>query len=168
MRRPPRRREERLIDRALIARAYLWLGPMEAGAAMAAFFFVLLGGGWQYGQALDKSAALYLQSTAACLAAIVVAQIANVFLCRDPRRPAWRDGPFGNPLILEGVAVEVALVLAIVYTPPGNLVFGTAAFDGAAWLLMIALAIVMLCVEEARKLLVRRGGGSFQRSGARI
>ncbi|MEW6324562.1 MAG: cation-transporting P-type ATPase, partial [Nitrospirota bacterium] len=46
MRRPPRARDERLWSWPLIARAYLFLGLMEAAAAMAAFFFVLRGGGW--------------------------------------------------------------------------------------------------------------------------
>ena len=40
MKKPPRPRAERLLNPALLARAYLFLGPMQAGV-MAAFFFVL-------------------------------------------------------------------------------------------------------------------------------
>jgi calcium-translocating P-type ATPase len=156
MQRPPRRRGERLLDRALIARAYLWLGPMEATAAMAAFFFVLAGAGWEYGQALDKRAPLYLQATAACLAAIVVTQIANILACRHPLQPLWHASLFDNRLIAWGVAVEVGLILAIVYTPLGNLVFGTAPLGLEAWLFMTPFALAMLALEEARKLAVRR------------
>ena len=36
------------MEHSLIVRAYLFLGVMEAVAAMAAFFYVLAGGGWQY------------------------------------------------------------------------------------------------------------------------
>ena len=47
MQRPPRPRGERLLSGSLMLRAYLFLGGMEAIAAMAAFFYVLHGAGWQ-------------------------------------------------------------------------------------------------------------------------
>ena len=50
MQRPPRSQKERLINLALAFRAYLFLGLIEAAAALAAFFFVLKGAGWIYGQ----------------------------------------------------------------------------------------------------------------------
>jgi len=153
MREPPRSRAERLVTWPLVARAYLWLGAMEAAAAMAAFFFVLHAGGWQYGEALGPREPLYLQATAACLAAIVVMQIVNVFMCRDAARSAF--GLAANPLILWGVAFEVAIILAIVYTPWGNAIFGTAPIPDAAWLLMLPFAAAMLALEEARKAFVR-------------
>ena len=55
MERPPRRRTERLLSWPLLARAYLFLGPMQAIAAMAAFFFVLGAAGWSYGEPLARS-----------------------------------------------------------------------------------------------------------------
>jgi sodium/potassium-transporting ATPase subunit alpha len=86
MQRPPRARGERLLSWGLIARAYLFLGVLEAAAAMLAFFFVLDAAGWHYGQLLDRFDPVYLQATSACLATIVVMQVINVFLCRHPRR----------------------------------------------------------------------------------
>ena len=84
MHRPPRARNERLLSWGLLARAYLFLGVLEAAAAMAVFFFVLNAAGWQYGTSLDRDDPLYLQATSACLATIVVMQMMNVFLCRHP------------------------------------------------------------------------------------
>jgi sodium/potassium-transporting ATPase subunit alpha len=100
MRRPPRPRSERLLNAALLVRAYLWLGMLEACAALAAYFFVLDAGGWRYGEALAAHEPLSLQATTACLAAIVLMQVVNVFLCRDPVRPAFSFGLAANPLIL--------------------------------------------------------------------
>jgi calcium-translocating P-type ATPase len=156
MRRPPRRRDERLLTRALLARAYLYLGPLEAAAAMAAWFFVLHAGGWTFGADLAPDDPLYLRSTTACLAAIVAMQIVNVYLCRDPRRSTFAIGLRGNPLILAGIALEIALILAIVYTPWGQWVFGTAALDARVWLLLVPLASGMLLLEEIRKAVSRR------------
>jgi calcium-translocating P-type ATPase len=156
MQRPPRERGERLFMSSLALRAYLVLGGMEAVAAMAAFFFVLHGAGWVYGQALDRSDVRYLQATTACLAAVIVMQIVNVFLCRSTTRSAWSVGLLGNRLILWGVGLEVALILAICYTAWGNVIFGTAPIPGRVWLFVMPFAVGLLVVEELRKWLVRR------------
>jgi len=155
MRRAPRPRGERLLNAALLARAYLWLGMLEAVAALAAYFLVLDAGGWRYGEALPPDDPLYLQATTACLAAIVVTQVANVFLCRDPVRPALSFGLASNPLILWGIAFELALLAAIVYTPWGQALFGTAALPAAVWLQVLPFAAAMFALEEGRKLLRR-------------
>jgi magnesium-transporting ATPase (P-type) len=129
---------------------------MEAGAAMAAFFFVLHSGGWTYGQSLPSDSPLYLQATTACLSAIIVTQVVNVFLCRSPRDPILKTGIGGNRLILWGLVIEIGIILAIDYTPWGNALFGTAPIAANVWLFAIALALVMLLLEEVRKWLARR------------
>ena len=155
MTQPPRPRSERLLSWPLLARAYLFLGVLEAAAAMAAFFFVLDSGGWRYGETLAATAPLYLAATAACFGAIVAMQVVNVFLCRHASRSAFSFGFFSNPLILWGIAFELGLAAAIIYTPLGNQVFGTAPLDAAVWLLLLPFALALLALEEARKWWVR-------------
>src|SRR5581483_7558846 len=155
MQRPPRSRKERLIDWPLLAHAYLFLGPMEAVAAMAAFLFVLLHGGWAYGEALLPTEPLYLQATAACLTAIIIMQVANVFLCRSEREPVGSPGLFRNPLLWAGIATELGLILWIDYTSLGSRLFGTAPPDGLVWLVVLPFALAMFAAEEIRKVLVR-------------
>jgi len=156
MRRPPRARGERLLTWGLLARAYLFLGALEAAAAMAVFFLLLDAAGWQYGTGLDKSDPLYLQATTACLMTIVVMQMMNAFLCRHPRKSALAFGLFSNPLILAGIAAEAALILLIVYTPTGNWLFGTAPIAAEVWLVALGFSVVMAGLEEARKAWLRR------------
>jgi calcium-translocating P-type ATPase len=162
MTRPPRRRGERLLSWGLLARAYLFLGVLEAGAAMAAFFFVLHTAGWQYGQSLARLDPLYLEATTACLAAIVVMQVVNVFLCRHPVQSSLSFGLLSNRLLVIGVAAELAILVFIVYTPPGNWLFGTVPLGLQTWLFILPFAPAMWAIEEARKLWLRRGtqGGS--------
>ena len=126
MKLPPRSRRERLLNGALVTRAYGFLGLIQAVAGMGAYFFVLRGGGWHYGEMLGPRDPLYLQATTAFLSAIVVTQIANVFVCRSARESVFRMSLLINKLILAGIAVEIVLVLLINYTPWGNAVFGTA------------------------------------------
>jgi calcium-translocating P-type ATPase len=156
MRRPPRARGERLLSWGVIARAYLFLGMLEAAAAMAAFFFVLHAAGWHHGMALDKADPLYLQATTACLAAIVVMQVMNLFLCRHPQKSALAFGLAANPLIPFGIAAELAVILAIVYTPAGNWLFGTAPVGWETWTFALPFALLMWGLDEARKAWLRR------------
>lgn len=156
MRRPPRPRSERLLDWGSLLRAYLFLGPLEAIAAMAAFFFVLHGGAWQYGNALGSHANLYLQATTACLSAIIAMQVVNVFLCRHPTMSVFSRGHRRNPLIWYGIIFELVLLLLIAYTPWGNALFGTAPLDASVWLFIILFMPGMLLLEELRKAVVRR------------
>ena len=156
MNRPPRARGERLLSWGLLARAYLFLGVLEAAASMAVFFLFLDAAGWHYGDLPGKSDPLYLQATTACLAAIVVAQVANVFLCRHPVQSSLSFGFASNPLILLGIATELGLILLIVYTPAGNWLFGTAPIGPEVWLLAGCFAALMWGVEEARKAWLRR------------
>ncbi|MCR4304810.1 MAG: cation-transporting P-type ATPase [Gallionella sp.] len=156
MRRPPRLRSERLLNRASLLRAYLFLGPLEAIAAMAAFFFVLHGGGWQYGQMLGHHDNLYLQATTACLSAIIAMQVVNVFLCRHPTLSAFSRSHRRNRLIWYGIVFELSLLLLITYTPWGKALFGTAPLGIEVWLFIAPFGIVMLLLEELRKAVVRK------------
>ncbi|HUW28426.1 MAG TPA: cation-transporting P-type ATPase [Sulfuriferula sp.] len=156
MKRPPRPRRERLITWPLLARAYLFLGVLEAAAAMAAFFFVLKGSGWHYGEMLGHADPRYRAATAATLSAIIAAQMVNVFLCRSPQRSVLTTGLRGNRLILIGIAAEILLILAIDYTALGNRIFGTAPIGWEVWLFVLPFAAGMLVLEEARKWALRR------------
>lgn len=156
MKRPPRKRGGRLLSWPLLARAYLFLGPLEALAAMAAFFFVLDSAGWQYGAELASSDPLYRQATTACLAGIVLAQMANLFVCRHPWLPFWRFPLLRNPLLPIGLAIELALLLAIVYTPLGNHAFGTQPLPLEVWLYTAPFALALVAAEELRKRMMRR------------
>ena len=158
MRRPPRRREERLLTPGLLVRAYLFLGSFEAAAAMGAFFFAVTGRAWPGHAPVPLDDLLYRQGTTACLTAIVLMQIMNVFLCRSRRDSAFTQPLLGNRLLLTGVAVELVLILLIDYTRAGQAVFGTAPIGVGVWLVVVPFALTMLIAEETRKAVVRRRG----------
>ena len=156
MQQPPRTRGQRLLDRPLALRAYVFLGAIEASAAMTAFFVVLCMGGWVYGQRLAVDDTLYRQATTACFSAIIVMQVINVFLCRSATRSISATGVFGNPLILWGVGLEIGLAVVVDYTHLGNVLLGTAPIEAKVWLLILPLGLALLALEEARKWVARR------------
>jgi len=156
MNRPPRVRKERLLSWGLLARAYLYLGALEAAGAMAVYFIVLASAGWQHGTRLGPADPLYLQATTACLVTIVVMQMMNLLLCRHPLKSSLSSGLSGNPYLLPGLIAELGAILFIVYTVVGNWLFGTAAVGLEVWLLALACAVLMGFLEEARKAWLRR------------
>jgi calcium-translocating P-type ATPase len=168
MQRLPRSRRDRLLKPGLLVRAYLFLGLFEAAAAMAAFFFVLAAGGWRPGQELSTGGLLYRQATTACLTAIVLMQVVNVHLCRSRRASIVTRPLLGNRLMTAGIVAEVALILVIDYTAPGNATFGTAPIGDDAWLIVLPFATAMLVCEEGRKALVRSRERSSRRGGPGI
>jgi calcium-translocating P-type ATPase len=151
MTRPPKGRNERLLNWPLLLRAYLFLGLLEASAAMTAYYLVLHSGGWAWGEALGINDTLYQQATTACLASIIIMQIVNVFLCKTPDRTLFGSAIFSNRLILWGVILEITLILVIIYTPWGQMIFGTAPFPLSVWLFMLPFGVAMLLLEEMRK-----------------
>jgi hypothetical protein len=58
-------------------------------------------------------------------------------------------------LITIGIALELALILLIDYTAPGNALFGTAPIGYGVWLLVLPFALTMLVLEEGRKAIIR-------------
>ncbi|MBI5378535.1 MAG: cation-transporting P-type ATPase, partial [Nitrospirae bacterium] len=162
MREAPRSRKERLLNLPLLARAYLFLGPIEAVAGMCAFFWVMDQGGWVWGAGVAMTDPLYLQATTACLAAIVVSQVGNVFACRSGTTSVFRLGWMSNPWIWRGIAVELGLLIFIAYHPWGQYLFGTAPLDGWTWLILLPWPLILLGAEEMRKATVKLKNRTFK------
>ncbi|MHB8121253.1 MAG: cation-translocating P-type ATPase [Desulfuromonadaceae bacterium] len=158
MKRPPRPKDEHLLTKGVLIRAYLYLGPLEAFAGMTAYFYVMYAGGWSWAQPLATTSPLYLQATTACLAGIIVTQVANVFVCRSPNISIFTLGIFSNRLVLAGIGTEIVLAALIIYTSPGNSLFGCAPIGADVWILLIPFAILMLAADETRKYFARRTG----------
>ncbi|MCL6634842.1 MAG: HAD-IC family P-type ATPase [Peptococcaceae bacterium] len=156
MKRPPRSREERLLTAGLLLRAYTFLGIIEAVAGMSGYFHVLYRGGWQWGQMLSASDALYRQATTACLAAIILAQVANLFACRSQVDSAFRLPVRSNPFIFWGIAWIFGVLLFLIYTEPGRRMFRTWPLPGDTWLFLLIFPPLLLLLDEGRKWLARR------------
>ena len=138
MRQPPRDRKQGLLTWPLIAHSYLFLGLIEAAFALSLFFWVLIHGGWVWGQDLGADDALYRSATGITLSAIILMQIGNLFGRRSRYRSGLTRDAFGNPLIVAGIAFEAVFSWAILYFPPVSAILGTGpvpvAIYAVAWL----------------------------------
>jgi Ca2+-transporting ATPase len=82
--------------------------------------------------------------------------VGNVFACRSERLSAFARLGTGNPLLRIALAVEVAIILAVVFLPPLQPIFGTLPPSPGILLATAVMApIVLLALDEARKWLAR-------------
>jgi magnesium-transporting ATPase (P-type) len=156
MARPPRRRAERLLDRAVLLRVFGWIGPLEGLAAMTSFLFAYWLGGWRPWEPLAATGARYEEATMMTMAGIVMAQVGAGLAWRTTRRPLAAVGVFSNRLLLVAIGVEVAMIALLAYTPGLGKVFHTGALGAWEWLLLLAWPVLVLGADEARKAFARR------------
>ena len=146
-----------IVDRALLARAFLVLGATEAIVALGAFLVVLVSGGWRWGESPAPAALATASGTA--FAAIALGQMATAFACRSTVRPVWRMDPRGNPLVIYAVAAQVLLLAGFLGIPfVAALLGGTWPSPGGWALAAIAVPGVLIADAAAKRLRVRRVG----------
>ncbi|MGZ4856746.1 MAG: cation-translocating P-type ATPase [Methanobacteriaceae archaeon] len=156
MDRAPRSRKERLLNLSVILRGYVFLGIIEAALVMSGYFWVLFNGGWNWGQQLPFTDPLYFKATTMVFAGIVLAQMGNLLGCQTSRTSVFEVGVFKNKWILRGIAFSVTVLLAIVYIPPLQGIFGTTALGLYEWLYLLTFVPIMFLADEVRKYLIRR------------
>jgi P-type Ca2+ transporter type 2C len=156
MERPPRSRKEKLLNMRVLARAYLFLGPLQALVCMLGYLYMF---GWKWGDALWKikeaDPLVYVKATTMSLTGIVMTQIGNGFACRTNLESIFKVGFATNRLYLLGIASEVSLQVLIVYVPFLNKVFETAPIAWKDWLFLVPFIPICLVADEIRKLILR-------------
>lgn len=154
---PPRSQQEPLLSRALIFKAFLWYGLLEAALGIAAYFFFNALNGWP-ANPLAVSGDAYMKATTITFAAIVLAQVGAVFGCRTERISVFKIGLFSNKMILLGILVEFSLLALLIYLPLPFLhnLFNTAPLGWREWLFLILIPFIMVFIDELRKLLMRK------------
>jgi Ca2+-transporting ATPase len=167
MDRPPRPKQEFLLNVPVLIRAYLFLGVIEAVLSMLGFFIVW----WSYGYSLadlqqvtpmilnhtadPTVTGIYRQATTMTLAAIVACQVGNLFACRSSWGSVFRQSLSSNSLIWLGITVECVALFAFIDFPPFRQVFGTASLANWHWLILLACPVILMMAEELRKILLR-------------
>jgi len=155
MRRPPRRRTDRLLSWPVLARAYGFLGIIEAIACMSGYFFAYWRAGWVPGAALAGAGAVYEKARTMCLAGVVTTQIGNGFACRATRESIFTKGFFTNRLYLIGILSELTLISLFVYLPFFQRLFGHRPLGVVDWAFLFLWTPIILLADEARKALAR-------------
>ena len=149
MARPPRRPDERVIDRSM------WTGVLAIGSVMA-FVTLLTLDLYLPGGVIEGTHELANARTAA-FTTLVFAQLFNCLNARSDTVSAFRH-LFVNPWLWGAIALSVVLQVAVVQVGFLNTAFGTVPLAPALWLGCVALSSAVLWLEELRKGVVRAAG----------
>lgn len=155
MERPPRKMTDRLLDRSLILKAFFWYGMLESLLAMIGFFVTY----WTSQGHLNHlavSGSLYKEATTMTLGAIIFAQMGMVMIARSDGHSIRHLPIFANKLITSGILLEIALFIALAYTPFLQKIFNTAPISFIDWLYLLLCPFLMIGMEEIR-LVFKRG-----------
>ena len=123
---------------------------------MSAFFFAFGLHGWRPWEPLPDSGSVYVGATAMTMAAIVMAQVGAGLGWRTARRSVFAAGLLTNRLLLVGIALEVAMIALLVYTPGLQEVFHTAPLGPWNWVFLLLWPPIVFGAEEGRKAVLRR------------
>jgi calcium-translocating P-type ATPase len=159
MDRPPRPRTEAVIRRAMLTRAWLFVGGIEAALVMGGFLFVLLRAGWSPGDAVGPGDPLhdaYLQATTMTFAGIVACQVGTAFAARTELASLRSIGFLSNRLLLWGIAFELVFTAAVIYVPALQPLFHTAPLGAAELAVLLPFPVVVWGADELRRYLRRR------------
>lgn len=156
---PPRDPNERLLNRRVLVKAFLWYGLMASIVAMAGYFLVNMLAGWPgiplAGLGNDGDP-VYIQATTMTLAGIIFAQIGQVMNCRTETTSVFKIGLFSNRRILIGIVFEVVLLVILTTFPPLQGVFHTAPLAWQDYAFLCCIPPVVIAIEEVRKAWLRR------------
>jgi Ca2+-transporting ATPase len=131
-----------LLNRRVLRRVIL-MTPVMAASTFGYF-------AWSISQGLP-----YAQVQTETFTVLAACQWFNVLNCRSETRSALSFGLFRNPWMLGGLALSILLQLLVIYWPSMNTLFHTVPISGTNFLVIAAVASLVLWAEEVRKLFAR-------------
>jgi len=169
MKRPPRPRNQPLLDRGLLSRAF-WLGMIESILCFAGFLmiFILSGhtdkiglsflGGLSesinFKLSLSFNEAMILAATV-YHAGVVTSQVGNALACRSDRTRSSSLGWLSNRYLWIGILIELLGIVSIIYVPSLARIFNHTPLPAWMWIGLGLNALVLYSIEWIRKAIVR-------------
>ncbi|CEG42419.1 sodium potassium-transporting atpase subunit [Plasmopara halstedii] len=180
MQRPPRDiKKDRLISKALLIYSYIVAGMINAGGCLLAYAAVF----WRHDITFNdlfmsadkfwnKTAELLCVSDSKCFdakdqmrilaeacaswyIALVVCQFFHIWVVKTRRTSVFKAGIFKNIVTIYGGAIEIVIVLLVVYVPGIQSFFGTATVDYVPWLIGCGAGSITWLYSELVKFIAR-------------
>jgi len=164
---------DRLVNSKLIFMAYGQIGMIQAAAGFACYFLVfdhyglsfsdISGEGFDYkdsdvtlvaGLTYDARIELLRKAQTSFLVSIVVAQWADVIICKTRERSIFEQG-MTNMVLNVGILEETILAIVLVYCPPLHDAFFTTDIDFKMWCYGMPFSFLIWVYDELRKCVIR-------------
>jgi magnesium-transporting ATPase (P-type) len=169
MKRPPRPRNQPLLDSNLLSRAF-WLGMIEAILCFAAFLSIFIFAGHVHRIGLSFLAPLenlvdfklnlsfektMLLAATVYHAGVVMSQVGNALACRSDRTRSSSLGWLSNKYLLAGILIELLGIIGIIYIPFLAKIFDHIPLPEWMWIILGMNALMLYSIEWIRKSIVR-------------
>jgi magnesium-transporting ATPase (P-type) len=138
LKRKPRPPRERIFNRLMIERTIV--AAAVAGIIGFAAFHWMMNHGWE--EAAARNVLLLM---------MVLFENFHIGNCRSETKSAFRLSPFRSPILLTGVITAFLIHVAVMHVPFMQGVLGTAPVSPTAWLVVAALAVVVVPAIEVHK-----------------
>jgi len=83
---------------------------------------------------------------------IVISQLFNVLNCKSETETIFSKRLFSNKFVLVAISACLILQMVMIYTPFGQMFFRTVPLSPFDWIIILAISISIICVEELVKL----------------
>ena len=148
--RPPRRREDPIVN------AVLWERTALTGVTMA------LGSLWVFTWAIDAGLT-DAQQRGAALTTLVLAMAAHVYNARSERRSIVVTNVVGNPFLLLSTIVALTIHISASYWEPTQLVLQIEPVTAGGWSRIAVVMVAVVLVSELHKAVRSRRRGAVRR-----
>lgn len=158
MTRPPRPASANVIDGPMLARSWGLLGGVSAVLVLALFLSTLLAGGWSWGDPVSSGPLhdVWVEATTMSFLGIVACQVGTAMAARTQHASLATVGVLSNPMLLWGIAFELAFAAAVVTVPVLQDAFGTTTPQAWQLLALLPLPVLVWGSDELWRWGVRR------------
>ncbi len=137
-------------------RRIIYLGLIMSAGAVAAFIWSMKRGGWDFGESITSEGLLYIKSTTAAYAVLVVCQIANLLQSRSEKFSPFKLGFFKNIYAIGSIFISLGIFLSFMYVPFFQKYLHMLPIEKADWLVAIVAGLVLFVWEEVRKKMLNK------------
>ncbi|TKR73650.1 hypothetical protein L596_020936 [Steinernema carpocapsae] len=179
MKKPPRKRNIRLVSFTLLFYSYIIAGGMVIVGCTLAYFFTYwfhgihpldlfftsqdyfryhpVGNFTSNGNLYDEPTQLDIrnQAAAAYYMTMIMSQVYHVWQCKTRRTSIFTHG-ISNIVTIYAVIIEVCLVIIFVYVPGIRFIMGSSPPPYEVWFFSLGVGICLWIYNEMRKYLIRR------------
>jgi potassium/sodium efflux P-type ATPase len=169
MKRPPRPRNQPLLDGSLLSRAF-WLGMIESILCFTGFLSIFIFSGHadkigfgfltpvrdliDFRLSLTFQQAMFLAATV-YHAGVVTSQVGNALACRSDHMRSSNLGWLSNKYLWVGILIEIVGIVSIIYIPFLAKIFRHTPLPIWMWLGLGLNALVLYSIEWIRKAIGR-------------
>jgi Ca2+-transporting ATPase len=150
MERPPRNPDEPVINNEMVIGTIIQAVAITI-ATLSAFRIGLASGGGDL---------MHAQTMA--FATLSISELFRAYTARSERYNIWQIGVFSNKYMQIAVLSSLAILLAIIYVPFLDPVFGTTFLTARDWLVMLPFILLPSFIAETYKLIARSGNKQSQ------